>query len=278
MAEILLGLTAALISAIFWGTNFVPMKLSKSNPILFHAFMTIGILLSSIAYLLITATAFSINPFAILAGISWGIGNILAVKALELSGLSRALPTWAGIIIVLTFMWGLILFKETLSSLPLGILGILLFLAGVPLVSARDEKTKSRKGIIIAIIAGVIFSFYLVPFKLFNIGYGEWLVSSSLGIVLTGIPILVMNTKKLSGFLHGIIGGVMWNMASLSSLYAVSFLGFAIGVPLTQLSLIISALWGVFYFKEVKGRLVYKVMLGVVLLFISGFLLSFAKM
>ncbi|MBI2075862.1 MAG: hypothetical protein HYT72_01270 [Candidatus Aenigmarchaeota archaeon] len=70
----------------------------------------------------------------------------------------------------------------------------------------------------------------------------------------------------------------MWNAASLSSLYAVSFLGFAIGVPLTQLALIISALWGVFYFKEVKGRLVYKVMLGVILLLAAGFLLSFSKL
>lgn len=252
MAELLLGFTAALISAILWGTNFVPMKLGKSSPLLFHAFMTIGILLSSIAYVAVSGSAFSLNVFAILAGISWGVGNLLAVKALELSGLSRALPTWTGLVIVL-------------------------FLIGIPLVSARDEKTKSRKGIIIAIIAGVIFSFYLVPFKLFNIGYGEWLISSSVGIVLTGIPILIMNLKKLGGLLHGVVGGIMWNIASLSSLYAVTFLGFAIGVPLTQLALIISALWGIFYFKEVKGKLVHKVLLGVVLLFVAGFLLSFAK-
>lgn len=276
--SVILGLMAALISAILWGSNFVPMKLAKINPLLFHAIMCIGIFLSSIAYVVISNSALSINAFAVLAGISWGIGNIMAVKALELSGLSRALPTWAGISTFLAFLWGLILFKETLNSLPLGVFGILLFLIGIPLVSARDEKTKSRKGMYIAGIAGVIFSFYLVPFKLFNIGYGEWLISSSIGILLTSIPVFVLKFRQLKGFFHGFAGGVMWNAASLSSLYAVSFLGFAIGVPLTQLALIISALWGVFYFKEVKGRLAYKVMLGVILLFVAGVLLSVSKL
>ena len=275
---VILGLIAASISAILWGSNFVPMKFARANPLLFHAFMCTGIFFSSVVYVIIFKTAFSISPFAVLAGVSWGIGNILAVKALDVSGLSRALPVWAGVSTFLAFLWGLILFKETLNSLPLGVLGILLFLIGLPLVSARDEKSKGRKGIYMAVVAGLIFSFYLVPFKLFNIEYGDWLISSSIGILLTSIPIFVLKFKQLKGFFHGFAGGVMWNAASLSSLYAVSFLGFAVGVPLTQLALVISAMWGILYFKEIKSRLVYKVALGVILLLAAGFLLSFSKL
>ncbi len=278
MPEILLGLAAAFISAVLWGSNFVPMKLGKVNPLLFHAFMAVGIFVSSVAYLIISSTAFSISSYAVLSGLLWSIGNILCIKALELSGLSRAAPTWMGIIVLLTFIWGLVLFKETLSSLALGVLGIVLFIVGIPLVSARDEKSRSRKGIFIAAVAGVIFSLTLVPFKLFNIGYGEWLISMSVGILLTAIPVFILKLKQFRGFLHGFVGGVMWNTATLSSLYAISYIGFAIGVPLTQLALVISALWGIFCFKEVKGKLVYKVMLGVVLLFAASFLLSFSKM
>ncbi len=277
MVDIFLGVAAALISAVLWGTNFVPMKLKNIEPLMFHAFMASGILLSSIAYILATGSALSLNAYAIAAGILWSIGNLLSVKALKLSGLSRAAPTWMGIIVVLTFIWGLILFKETLTSIVLGVLGIALFLVGIPLVSSRDEKHRSRKGIFIAAIAGVIFSFILVPFKLFDIGYGEWLISMSVGIFLTAIPIFIIKLKQFRGFLHGFVGGVMWNAANLSSLYAISYAGFAIGVPLTQLALVVSALWGIFYFKEVKGKLVYKVMLGVILLFAAGFLLSFSK-
>ncbi len=276
MADIFLGVSAALISAVLWGTNFVPMKLKNVNPFMFHAFMTLGIFLSSIAYVLGTGSAFSLNAYAIIAGISWGAGNLLAVKALELSGLSRALPVWAGIIIFLSFVIGLVIFNETLTSMLFGGLGILMFLIGLPLVSAKKESAKNRKGILIAIAAGIIFSFYLVPFKIFSISYGEWLFSSSIGIVLTGIAVL-SRFRETNGLLPGMVGGVMWNAASLGSLYAVTYLGYAIGAPLTQLALVVSALWGIFYFKEVKGKLVYRVMLGVALLFIAGFLLSFSK-
>lgn len=50
------------------------------------------------------------------------------------------------------------------------------------------------------------------------------------------------------------MSGLIWNFGNYAAIYAVDYLGYGIGVPMTQLSLLVSALWGVFLFREVTGK------------------------
>jgi glucose uptake protein GlcU len=51
----------------------------------------------------------------------------------------------------------------------------------------------------------------------------------------------------------GGIAGLLWSIGNLSSMISVQHLGEGVGYSLTQASMLISGMWGIFYFKEVEG-------------------------
>lgn len=100
------------------------------------------------------------------------------------------------------------------------------------------------------------------------------------GVIVMAFLIFLVKVKKvISGQIKpALYSGIMWCVAMLSSLYAITFLGLAIGQPLTQLALLIAVLWGLLYFKEIKDKEISrKVMIGAVLLFGAGALLTLSK-
>jgi Transmembrane family, TMEM144 of transporters len=54
-------------------------------------------------------------------------------------------------------------------------------------------------------------------------------------------------------WLMGGVSGILWSIGNFFSLISVFYLGEGVGYPLVQTSILISGLWGLFYFKEVKG-------------------------
>jgi len=278
----LLGLFAALIAAIFWGTYFVPLKKTKRPDLFqFHIIMSVGILLSTLL-LIPVGFSFSLNAFGIAAGLIWSVGNILSIIAVRLTGLAKSAPIWMGIAILISFLWGVVFFKEILTSITFGLVGLILFIIGAPLVSSpgKDKKKIAIRGILIAAIAGIFFGTQLVPLKLSGLTAQEFLFSMSLGILISGGIIFLVRFRKIknSFILHGLTSGIMWNIANLSSFFAVIYLGIAIGFPLTQLALLISTAWGLLYFKEVKGKnKIIKILMGAILIFVGGLFLAFAK-
>lgn len=51
----------------------------------------------------------------------------------------------------------------------------------------------------------------------------------------------------------GLYAGLLYSIGNFSSILAVSYLGQGIGFTFCQLQLLVSGLWGVFYFREIKG-------------------------
>lgn len=47
--------------------------------------------------------------------------------------------------------------------------------------------------------------------------------------------------------------GMLWSIGNFFNLITVSYLGQGVGYPLVQSSMLVSGLWGIFYFKEVQG-------------------------
>ena len=49
------------------------------------------------------------------------------------------------------------------------------------------------------------------------------------------------------------IGGLIFSLAFVGQLYAILALTDSVGMPLSQLNLVVAGIWGVFYFQEVRG-------------------------
>jgi len=54
-------------------------------------------------------------------------------------------------------------------------------------------------------------------------------------------------------WLPGGISGLLWSVGNAASMISVDYLGEAIGYSVIQGSILISGLWGIFWFNEVKG-------------------------
>jgi len=54
-------------------------------------------------------------------------------------------------------------------------------------------------------------------------------------------------------WLPGGIAGMLWSIGNLCSMVSVQYLGEGVGYSVTQSSMLVSGLWGIFYFREVRG-------------------------
>ena len=62
-----------------------------------------------------------------------------------------------------------------------------------------------------------------------------------------------LNFHVRAAALPGVLTGVFWGCGNFTSFFATAYLGQAIGFPLTQCCVIVSGLWGIMYYREIKG-------------------------
>ncbi|MCO5239246.1 MAG: GRP family sugar transporter [Chitinophagaceae bacterium] len=218
---------------------------------------------------------------AALGGAIFNLGNILFVAALVLAGMSVAFPVGAGIGLILGVLTNYI-------ALPVGN-GLFLFI-GVALVAtaillsakayrnlSRKENNVSLKGIMLAVIAGILFGFFYrfiggamttdfhtpEPGKL---GPYTAVVCFSLGVLFSNIIFnTIMMKRPVAGdpvtynmylkgksrdHMMGILGGLIWGTGLVLSILSTEQAGFAISFGLGQGNAMIAAIWGVLIWKE----------------------------
>ena len=221
---------------------------------------------------------------AFIGGILFNIANILLVAAIDIAGMSVAFPLAIGLALVLGVIANYYL-APVGSMLFLG-LGVLLIIFAM-LFSAKAYRSlgqigekSTKKGIIIAIISGVLMGFfypfvaaamaksYAIPEAGMLTPYTA-LVIFSLGLLLSNVVINTwMMYKPISGkavtykdyfsqrfttHLVGVLGGVIWGVGILANLLAANKSGYAISYGLGQGATMIAALWGVFVWREFKN-------------------------
>lgn len=70
---------------------------------------------------------------------------------------------------------------------------------------------------------------------------------------------LSKSTESLPSFhlnvmwLPGGIAGLLWSLGNISSILAVAYLGEGVGYSIVQSQLLVAGLWGIFWFREIKG-------------------------
>ena len=235
---------------------------------------------------LLQASGSSIG-WVILGGIIFNASNILLSASISLAGMAVAFPLGVGIALVL----GVIVnYLGEPSGNP-----VLLF-AGVALVVVaiisngiasgkiqknEEDKKSNRKGIIIAIIAGVLMSFFyrfvvmgmdinnfknpvsgmLTPYSaIFIFSLGVFFSNFLFNTLLMKHPFVGKSIEpkeyfkgSFSTHLTGILGGAVWGLGSAFNYIASGQAGPAVSYALGQGAPLIAALWGVFIWKEFKG-------------------------
>jgi glucose uptake protein GlcU len=215
--------------------------------------MGIGAILFALAMLPFYGSL-TIDLAGMSAGAIWITASTLGIFAIKYIGLGRVAPLVGSVIILTSFLWGLLFFNEQLSSLELAVIGIAMLASGMPLVTVGEKKDTDKKGYIITVIAGILWGSLFVPVRLIS-NLETSFFSMSLAIFVIGIGILISTRHFLKReTLTGIVSGAIWNVGNIASFLTVAALGLTVGYPLTQLALLFNVSWGLLYFKEASKR------------------------
>ena len=77
-------------------------------------------------------------------------------------------------------------------------------------------------------------------------------------------------------WLPGILAGTVWSIGNIASIVSVEYLGEGVGYSVTQSSMLISGIWGIVWFREIRGiGLITKWLLAAILTVFSILLLSY---
>lgn len=223
---------------------------------------------------------------ALVGGVIFNASNILLAAAVSIAGMSVAFPLGVGIALVLGVFINYI--GDPKGNAALLFTGVALVMIAIICngLAARGSNTDGnkdakRKGILLALIAGVLMSFFYrfvaaamdlndfehpaagmatpyTAFFIFSVGIflSNFLFNTlAMRKPFVGAPVSYREyfAGNLSTHLVGVLGGCIWGLGTALSYIAAGKAGAAISYALGQGAPMIAAFWGVFIWKEFKG-------------------------
>ena len=354
------GWMAAALAALSYGSYGVPIKATLDidvHPLVLQTYKTFALFSLSWIVLLLGEKA-KWSEYGIFAGFLWVSGGAFGILGIRNAGMAVAVGTWASVMVLINFFWGLLIFREPVHSFPracmafgaliCGLIGMSKFSAGskaqptgpvsnnvrsevelhpssssspaiignlssrrridcedvMPMLPLEDSEkhdspsvgfedndkqakaihinvlgvplTKRNFGILCAVLNGVLAGSSLIPMHFakahgcfgfsFILSFGSGSLAANIALWVLYL-IYVQNTEgtTLMGawammpplylkelWFRGLLAGILITVAMFSSIVAISFLGQGVGNSLVQTKILISGLWGIFWFKEVK--------------------------
>lgn len=241
---------------------------------------------------------------AFTGGVIFNISNILLSASVALAGMAVAFPLGVGIALVLGVIVNFIGEPKgdpVILFLGVALITLAIILNGVAAAKkGSDQSGQGKKGIIIALIAGVLMAFFFrfvassmdlhnfvspevgkaTPYSAFFIfALGIFISNFIVNTVVmkkpfVGEPVSYKEYFKGSSKTHliGVLGGLVWGIGTLFSYIAAEKAGPAISYALGQGAPMIAAIWGIFIWKEFKGstRAINILLALMFVLFITG--------
>ncbi len=314
-----------LITMLCWGSWANTQKLAAKSwrYELFYWDYVIGMVLFS---LLLAFTAGSIGsegrPFlqdlgqaswesigwVALGALVFNVSNILLSASTSIAGMAVAFPLGVGIALVMGVLNNLLLHPVAGQNTVLLWIGVALVVAAVicngmasgKVSNQQRDPAQNRKGIILAVLAGLIMSFFsalvyngvdLADFH--NPAAGKVtpytaMVLFSLGVLVSNVVVNTIVMKKpfvgepvsykqyfagnCKTHLVGMLGGAIWALGTSLNYISAGEAGAAVSYALGQGAPMIAAIWGVFVWKEFKGapKQVFSLLGVMFALFIAG--------
>jgi glucose uptake protein len=229
------------------------------------------------------ANAYSLGS-AFLGGVVFNLSNLLWVAAAAVAGMSVAFPIAVGLALVIGVVVNYIAESKgdpliLFTGVGLVVVAIVINAMAYRTVPVK-QKGDTRKGIILAVLAGVIMGFFyrfvaaatslnfsnpesgmLTPYSavfIFSIGcYVSGFLWNTYFMYkpVEGNPSTYKDYFRLGSpkiHLTGILGGAIWAMGLSFSIIAAEQAGPAISYGLGQGATMVGAAWGVFVWKEFK--------------------------
>jgi multidrug transporter EmrE-like cation transporter len=161
---VLVGYIAAVLSAVFNGSFTSPYKIERVakfnlHPILFTQYVSIGAFLSSMLVIPFlpynkyvtkvddddvddrVATDFVFSWLGVVAGALLVVALGASFLAIEKIGVALAQGTFGGTAIIVSYIWGTVIFGEAPSNVALSVCGLLLLIAGVLCIAMTKNIT-----------------------------------------------------------------------------------------------------------------------------------------
>ncbi len=247
----------------------------------------------------------------LVGGIIFNASNILLSASVSLAGMSVAFPLGVGIALVLgvvnNYRVALMQGSKT-GNVALLVIGVVLVVCAIVfngMASARKgeggvTKSDQRKGVILALIAGIVMSFFssfvmraMDTANFVNPAPGKVtpytaIVIFTFGVLLSNFVFNTIVMKKpfvgtavsykqyfagdFKTHLVGVLGGCIWCLGTALSYITAEKAGPAVSYALGQGAPMIAAIWGVFIWKEFKGarKGVYGLLAAMFCFFIAG--------
>ena len=219
--------------------------------------------------------------YALAGGAVFNIANLLLVAAIDLAGMAVAFPVGIGLALIVGVLLNYALAPKGNPLLLFG--GVALVMLAIVLDALAykrreiERRAVSSRGIQISIACGILMGiFYPLVTKAVTgtNSLGPYAVAFffALGTALCAIPVnFLFMRKPLSGtppvsfsgytqakpswHIWGIIGGMIWCTGAVFNFVAshAQIVGPAISYAIGQGATMVSAIWGVFIWKEFAG-------------------------
>ena len=246
--------------------------------------------------------------WVLLGAVVFNVSNILLSASVSIAGMAVAFPLGVGIALVMGVLNNLLLHPTEGQNTGLLWLGVALVVVAIicngiasgKVSNEQRDPKQNRKGIILALVAGIIMSFFsalvyngvdldnfatpaagkLTPYTA--------MVIFSLGVFLSNFVVNTIVMKKpfvgepvtykqyfagsFPTHLVGVLGGCIWALGTSLNYICAGTAGAAVSYALGQGAPMIAAIWGVFIWKEFKGagKDVYALLALMFGLFIAG--------
>jgi len=216
---------------------------------------------------------------AVAGGVIFNVGNILLVAAIAIAGLAVAFPIGIGLALVIGATLNYVVTPKGNPLLLFGgiaLVCIAIVLDALAYRKIAQDATVTTKGIIVSLLSGVLIgAFYPLIAKALqgenHLGPYTVFFMFALGILLCTVPVNYLFMRrpvvgspvttgdyfKGTGSVHlwGVVGGMIWGVGTVSNFVAsyAQMVGPATSYALGQGATMVSAIWGVFVWKEFKG-------------------------
>lgn len=289
-----------LIVLLGWGTWLIfSQNVRYPNPQVKNFYVTIANLVLSFIVLLIVGMdqLSSLSPGAIAllfaGGLIWALGGLTAFTGTSLIGTAAAFGIWAPLNIIVSMLWGALLFAEFPNSDAQTLIRLFAALAavigGILLIIFSRGKDKTQKtgkqaallGYLMAVGAGVFWGSYYIPIEFAQVSMWVGAFPMAVGM-LVGSTLLMFLAKKsprlekTGDVLRTLLTGALWSAGNYGMLLLVGAIGAGRGYAISQISLVVNALVSILILRDPhpKTKTAWLMLLGCVLATVGAILLG----
>jgi glucose uptake protein len=218
---------------------------------------------------------------AFAGGVIFNLANLLLVAAIAVAGLAVAFPIGIGLALVIGSVLNYLITPKGNPLLlfgGVGLVAIAIVLDALAYRKLSGDRAVSSKGILLSLLCGIFMGIFypfvakaisntdpnhLGPYTVAVVFAAGVLVSTFplnyafMRRPVSGPPVSMNEYFQARGLWHffGVLGGIIWGIGTISNFVSsyAQMVGPAASYSLGQGATMVSAIWGVFVWKEFRG-------------------------